>query len=118
MTSGLGTVTIHNPLILAPILAFAALTALGACNGCDAQKPAPATPESYQDATPTNEELAKSPDACVRAGKNLEKVCPELWKSEAHWLGFCHQMVADKIPICATKLARAKDCTEARSVCQ
>ncbi len=77
-------------------------------------KPQPQCP-SRADDQETPAELSTG-DACHRAGENLKKACPKMWRDD--WDDFCHTMVNNSIPLCPAKLAKVKSCAEADKVCR
>lgn len=77
-------------------------------------QPPPVCPSRVDDAE-TPVEIARG-DACHRAGLQLAKVCPKLWRKD--WDDFCHEMGRQGVPLCPAKLAKATSCAEAEAVCR
>ena len=76
--------------------------------------PSPSCPSRVDD-TETPAELAQG-DACHRAGVNLAKVCPALYRKD--WDEFCREMGKQGVPLCPARLAKAKSCAEANATCR
>jgi len=85
-----------------------------AAASCSCSPPPPVCP-SRQDDTESPAELAGG-DACHRAGLQLAKVCPTLWRSD--WDDFCREMGRQSVPLCPAKLAKVTSCAEANEVCR
>lgn len=110
--------TVDRGLDLATRLAGGAVLGLVlgllAAASCSCSPQPPVCP-SRQDDTESPAELAGG-DACHRAGLRLQTLkCPQ-YRSD--WDQFCRHMVAEGIPICPAKIARAKSCGEVESICR
>lgn len=81
---------------------------------CAGAPPSQVCPDRRDDAE-TPAEAAQG-DACHRAGLRLAKLgCPE---ARPDWDAFCHNAVENSVPLCPTKLARIKSCSEVADVCR
>jgi len=110
--------TVDRGLDLATRLAGGAVLGLVlgllAAASCSCSPQPPVCP-SRQDDTESPAELAGG-DACHRAGENLAKVCPALWRKD--WDDFCRSAQEGGAMLCPAKLAKVRSCKEADEVCR
>lgn len=99
---------------LAGGVALLIVGALLAGASCSCSPPPPVCP-SRQDDTESPAELAGG-DACHRAGLQLARVCPKLWRAD--WDDFCREMGRQGVPLCPAKLAKVTSCAAANEVCR